>query len=238
MAIMEKVETHRSRLRYFYVTMLREPMLRFISEYRHVQRGANWPQQHMCNGRMPTAEEILSCHDTDGWENVTLDAFLACESNNAFNRQTRMLADLPLSGCYERGAMTATERYRVMLASAKRNLDNLAFFGLAEQQELTQFLFEQTFKLRFTVAFAQTNGSSWRMGVTQAQSDRVRAGNALDTELYRHAESVFAERVAATKARFPAAYERFMKKVNASDASRRGSRAKASYTEPREGKLY
>lgn len=28
--------------RYFYITILRNPVLRFLSEWRHVQRGATW----------------------------------------------------------------------------------------------------------------------------------------------------------------------------------------------------
>ncbi|XP_014672477.1 PREDICTED: heparan-sulfate 6-O-sulfotransferase 2-like [Priapulus caudatus] len=211
-----KVEGSIASRRYFYVTILREPMSRLISEFRHVRRGATWNKsRHMCNGRYPTADELPPCYKTDVWEDVTLDAFLACESNLAFNRQTRMLADLRLVGCYDRDAMTTDERDGVMLASAKHNLDNLAFFGLAEQQELTQFLFQQTFKLRFTVVFAQADSSkSANTPVTHAQSERIRSRNVLDVELYRHAERVFAARVAAMTAQFPAEYERFVKEVN------------------------
>jgi hypothetical protein len=60
---------------------------------------------------------------------VTLHEFLSCPYNLAFNRQTRMLADLSLVHCYNSGAMPKAERDRILLASAKANLKNMAFFG-------------------------------------------------------------------------------------------------------------
>jgi len=51
-------------------------------------------------------------------------------------RQTRMLADLSLIGCYNSSYMNQEERNRVMLASAKRNLLSIAFFGLTEFQKV------------------------------------------------------------------------------------------------------
>ena len=43
--------------RYFYLTMIREPLHRFLSEFRHVQRGATWKaSRHSCDGRLATAQ--------------------------------------------------------------------------------------------------------------------------------------------------------------------------------------
>lgn len=47
-----------------------------------------------------------------------------------------MLADLSLVGCYNSSYMNEEERKRVMLASAKRNLLSIAFFGLTEFQKV------------------------------------------------------------------------------------------------------
>jgi len=47
-----------------------------------------------------------------------------------------MLADLSLIGCYNSSYMNQEERNRVMLASAKRNLLSIAFFGLTEYQKV------------------------------------------------------------------------------------------------------
>ena len=46
--------------RYFYATMVRDPIHRFLSEFRHVLRGATWKaSRHMCNGRLATADVII-----------------------------------------------------------------------------------------------------------------------------------------------------------------------------------
>lgn len=74
------------------------------------------------------------------WINVSLDEFTSCPTNLASNRQTRMLADLALVGCYNRSAMSPTERDRVMLASAKRNLAAMSYFGLTEHQKVLNIL--------------------------------------------------------------------------------------------------
>ena len=51
-----------------------------------------------------------------------------------------MLADLVLVGCYNMSYMPShAERNRVMLASAKRNLAAMAFFGLTEHQKVIKY---------------------------------------------------------------------------------------------------
>ena len=53
----------RSKRRYFYVTFLRDPVSRFLSELKHVQRGATWKDaNHICNGRPPSPEELPDCY--------------------------------------------------------------------------------------------------------------------------------------------------------------------------------
>ncbi|VDK65018.1 unnamed protein product [Gongylonema pulchrum] len=89
------------------------------------------------------------CFDPEiGWDGVSLDEFLACPYNLAFNRQTRMLADLTLINCYDTRANDVATRERIMLASAKANLKNLAFFGLKEYMAESQWMFEQLFRLK------------------------------------------------------------------------------------------
>lgn len=51
-----------------------------------------------------------------------------------------MMCDLTLVGCYNRSHMTADERNKIMLASAKHNLESMAFFALTEYQKVTKFL--------------------------------------------------------------------------------------------------
>lgn len=134
---LDKNEGESAKRRYFYITLLREPLARYMSEYRHVKRGATWKgSRHWCLGRQASAAELPPCYSGKDWLDVNLDEFAACESNLAANRQTRMLSDLALVGCYNKTAMPAHERERVMLASAKRNLAAMAYFGLTEYQKV------------------------------------------------------------------------------------------------------
>ena len=49
-------------------------------------------RQHLlCDSRRNT---IPQCYQTEKWLGVELEDFMACETNMAFNRQTRMIADL------------------------------------------------------------------------------------------------------------------------------------------------
>lgn len=75
----------------------------------------------------------------ENWFGVDLDEFAGCKSNLAVNRQTRMLSDLALVGCYNQSSMTPYERDRIMLASAKRNLKAMSYFGLTEFQKVLCF---------------------------------------------------------------------------------------------------
>lgn len=57
--------------RYLYVSFLREPIRRFISEYKHVQRGATWKSsRHLCSGRPPTYEELPPCYKGPDWRGM------------------------------------------------------------------------------------------------------------------------------------------------------------------------
>ena len=78
----------RSERRYFYVTFLRSPVSRFLSELRNVQRGATWPgSKHVCNGRPPSLKELPKCYEGPDWRNVEIEEFMACYSNLAINRR-------------------------------------------------------------------------------------------------------------------------------------------------------
>lgn len=196
-ALDRKEGVHRKR-RYFYTTFLREPVSRFISEYRHVERGATWlAARHICNGRPPTPEQLPICFDPEvGWEGVSLDDYLACPYNLAFNRQTRMLADLTLVNCYDTHSMEAATRDRIMLESAKNNLKNLAFFGLKEHMADSQWMFEQLFQLKFTKSLADwTKNKSNGTEITEAQMELIKEKNNLDIQLYSYAEKLFFKRL-------------------------------------------
>lgn len=181
---------------YYYITILRDPVSRYLSEWRHVQRGATWKASlHVCDGRSPTLSELPSCYSGDDWSGCTLQEFMDCPYNLANNRQTRMLADLSLVGCYNVSAMSEDDRWAVLLESAKRNLRSMAFFGLTEYQRKTQYLFERTFNLEFIAPFTQLNGTrASSVDVPPETQHRIRLLNRWDVELYEYARDLFLQR--------------------------------------------
>ncbi|XP_029929805.1 heparan-sulfate 6-O-sulfotransferase 3-B-like [Myripristis murdjan] len=192
----DKKNAQMSKRNFYYITMLRDPVSRYLSEWKHVQRGATWKTAlHMCDGRLPTQDELPACYSGEDWTGVTLADFMNCPSNLANNRQVRMLADLSLVGCYNMSFMSELERGRVLLASAKANLRNMAFYGLTEFQRKTQYLFERTFGLRFIQAFTQINSTrAASVGISEKVRWRIEGLNALDVELYEYAKELFLRR--------------------------------------------
>jgi len=197
--------------RYFYITFLREPLARYLSEFKHVARGATWRDSLLrCNGQnwadiLPKCYEDTASEPGD-WEGVELEEFMACKHNLAVNRQTRMLADLALVGCYNGSGsgMEPLKRERVMLASAKANLEKMAYFGLLEQQKVSQYLFEETFSLEFKVQFEQLNRSETHSGPVREKlspdlESKILSLNHLDVDLYKFASSLLMHRFNSMK---------------------------------------
>ncbi|XP_040029674.1 heparan-sulfate 6-O-sulfotransferase 2 isoform X2 [Gasterosteus aculeatus] len=181
---------------YYYITILRDPVSRYLSEWRHVQRGATWRASlHVCDGRSPTLSELPSCYPGDDWSGCSLQEFMDCPYNLANNRQTRMLADLSLVGCYNVSTMNEDERWALLVESAKRNLRGMAFFGLTEYQRKTQYLFERTFNLEFIAPFTQLNGTrASGVDVPDETQRRILRLNRWDLELYEYARDLFLQR--------------------------------------------
>ncbi|CAG9809876.1 unnamed protein product [Chironomus riparius] len=202
---LDKNEGETTKRRYFYITLLRSPISRYLSEFRHVQRGATWKNsRHFCLGRQATPEELPPCYTGDDWMDVALDDFADCQSNLAANRQTRMLTDLALVNCYNKTGMSQKERDRIMLSSAKRNLAAMSFFGLTEYQKISQYIFEETFNLRFAIPFEQHNSTLSMQTydtLTDAQKKKIKDINALDIELYDFAKELMFQRFARLKAK-------------------------------------
>ncbi|XP_029677444.1 heparan-sulfate 6-O-sulfotransferase 2 [Formica exsecta] len=206
---LNKIEGEGIKRRYFYLTIIRDPVARYLSEFKHVQRGATWRgARHWCGG---TQANIPQCYNGSSWKNVTLEQFMACSYNLASNRQTRMLADLSIVGCYN-STLSSTDRDRLMLASAKHNLQYMPFFMLTEYQKVGQYTFEETFKMRFAVAFEQHNAtlSAATMATLSAeQLDTVRRLNSLDLELYEFAKILAFQRFKRLRDRDPHFVQRF-----------------------------
>jgi len=196
--VMDESEKAIVKRRYFYITLIRDPVSRFLSEFRHIQRGATWKNSlHICAGRSPTLQELPPCYNGSNWVNVTLKQFMFCPYNLAINRQTRMLADLSLVGCYNQSFIEPKVRDNILLESAKRNLEKMAFFGICEFQKISQYLFESTFKLHFLHPFIQlneTHSSLFFNELTQADFEQIKALNYLDVKLYQFAKNLLHQR--------------------------------------------
>uniref|UniRef100_A0A8C5AH43 Heparan-sulfate 6-O-sulfotransferase n=1 Tax=Gadus morhua TaxID=8049 RepID=A0A8C5AH43_GADMO len=193
----------KNQRKFYYITLLRDPVSRYLSEWRHVQRGATWKTSlHMCDGRTPTPEELPTCYDGSDWSGCTLQQFMDCPYNLANNRQVRMLADLSLVGCYNMSTVPEKKRAQLLLDSAKKNLRDMAFFGLTEYQRKTQFLFERTFRLRFIHPFMQYNSTrAAGVDLDNTTIQRIEELNELDMELYDYARDLFQQRYQFTRQR-------------------------------------
>ncbi|XP_029416310.1 heparan-sulfate 6-O-sulfotransferase 2 isoform X5 [Nannospalax galili] len=188
--------TSKSGKNFHYITILRDPVSRYLSEWRHVQRGATWKASlHVCDGRPPTSEELPSCYTGDDWSGCPLKEFMDCPYNLANNRQVRMLSDLTLVGCYNLSVMPEKQRNKVLLESAKSNLKHMAFFGLTEFQRKTQYLFEKTFNMNFISPFTQYNTTrASSVEINEEIQKRIEGLNFLDMELYSFAKDLFLQR--------------------------------------------
>ncbi|KAM6151761.1 heparan-sulfate 6-O-sulfotransferase 2 isoform 2-T2 [Rhynchocyon petersi] len=188
--------TSKNGKNFHYITILRDPVSRYLSEWRHVQRGATWKASlHVCDGRPPTSEELPSCYTGDDWSGCPLKEFMDCPYNLANNRQVRMLSDLTLVGCYNLSVMPEKQRNKVLLESAKTNLKHMAFFGLTEFQRKTQYLFEKTFNMNFISPFTQYNTTrASSVEINEEIQKRIERLNFLDMELYSYAKDLFLQR--------------------------------------------
>ncbi|CAL2050080.1 unnamed protein product [Caenorhabditis brenneri] len=196
--VLDKQAGHKKKRNYFYTTFLRNPTDRFISEFRHVQRGATWiSSKHVCDGRPASVNDLPTCFDPRiGWEGVSLEEFISCPYNLAFNRQTRMLSNLSLVGCYEHLRKPSYEQDKIMMDSAKMNLRNMAFFGIKERMDDSQFYFENTFDMKFSRKMSVWGKSKSNDTVlTESQLAYIQNVNKLDWELYEYAVKLFDERV-------------------------------------------
>jgi hypothetical protein len=166
----EKIYPHVDQENFRYFTILREPVRRFLSEWQHVKRGATWKRKNSKKCSSSEYEKCLKKHvqktdlswkTTSTWANVSLNEFVFCDYNPAFNRQTKMLAnydEITLFQCKYDKTQDAE-----LLSSAKEVLSrSLAFFALNEFQSYSEILFENTFGhdfFTFNKQLGQSNDS-------------------------------------------------------------------------------
>ena len=107
-----------------------------------------------------------------------------------------MLADLTLVNCYNTSTLSTAERDKIILQSAKTNLQRMAFFGIMENMTQSQIMFEVLFNMRFTKNMdVWTRDKSSDTVYTEEQRDRMMKRNHLDLQLYEFAVNLFSTRV-------------------------------------------
>ncbi|XP_064454855.1 heparan-sulfate 6-O-sulfotransferase 2-like [Ornithodoros turicata] len=215
--VLDEDEGRPVKRRYFYITVLRDPVTRFRSEWHRFRQNRGWhgsrPHRSRCSSGIASDALTQPCFDGRHPTNVTWDEFLSCSTNPALNRQTRMLANLGLiDACSETasGVMRPEDRDLVLLSSAKLNLQKMAFFGLAEFPKLSQSMFEATFNLSFKRRARSRNflrgrryGKKFMEEKMPGQVERVTAANSLDVELYNHAKELLFSRFEKVKGKDP-----------------------------------
>ena len=199
---LDQIEGQSAKRRYFFMTQLRDPVKRFLSEYYRWTRspavsGSN--TQHTCRGKQITI--VDQCNMT---QTTTMQEWISCPNNLALNRQTRMLADLSLVDCYNYTSMSRNDRNLILLNSAKANLHKMAFFAMAEYPKVSMKLFEYTFSLKFQPSLMdQIVDLKWSSKKVKGHTGRdlpdelvelIREGNKLDIELYDYAKSLLFDR--------------------------------------------
>ncbi|XP_067670214.1 heparan-sulfate 6-O-sulfotransferase 2-like [Haliotis asinina] len=186
-------DSRRAQPTYRYITLLRDPLQRFISEFLRTKKLFKWPDMNICQGQFPSQQDLWDC--SEGPRNLTLGRYLSCRSNLAINRQTRMLADLRLVNCYNETGMSEEERDRKLLESAKENLLKMSYFGLTDYQHLSQAVFEKTFHVKFLSDFEQFNVTrASKAAIAPSDLERIAKVNHNDVELYIFAKSLLMER--------------------------------------------
>lgn len=177
---------------YRYLTILRDPVTRYLSEWLHTRRGSDWTNLHMCRGKKASPQDFPPCHKGLTWINVTLNDFIGCPTNPARNRQTYMLADMREVNCYNLTGMEDHVRQKRILLSAKRNLRSMPFFALSEFMNESLFLLQKTIGVTLKkqiTKHSMTKVSS--LHLDQKIIKKIQELNKLDIELYEHAKKLF-----------------------------------------------
>ncbi|XP_015908071.1 heparan-sulfate 6-O-sulfotransferase 2 [Parasteatoda tepidariorum] len=196
--IMDEDEGKPVKRRYFFITVLRDPVKRFLSEFWHARQGQSWSSsRHWCSGVEATENELPVCFDDKDLSQLTLEEFMNCSYNLAINRQARMLSDLALVGCYNSSSLSKEDKDLIILTSAKNNLHKMSFFGLSEFPKVSQYMFETTFGLNFRGKKSSARDGSSKSArkelfkeISAKDIETIKRLNYLDIEIYHYAKDL------------------------------------------------
>jgi hypothetical protein len=186
------------------ITVIREPMARYVSEWSHVERKTRdghkiiFSSTNFCNKEVIMAECLANL--TIDFKNITLEKFTLCQDNLASNRQTRLLADYDESepDC----KLFKPQNKNLLLLNAKKVLTEMSYFALTEYDVLSRKLFEKTFQNLFKFKEFKEKDSKFKYKTSNLLKtlderlvQKIRQLNDLDLELYDYAKKLFFERL-------------------------------------------
>ena len=164
------------------VTMIRDPVRRVISEYKHLSGGVNKPKKNW--------DYVPADKEPKNRENFL--AFLEDQANapGMRNRQTRML-----------GGWHADEQE--MLRRAKKNLAAMPFFGVTELWDESIDMLWRAFGLEHPVGHAHARADAYDgkqvFAMDRELVEEVLQYNTLDEELFQFGKTLFLARLRACK---------------------------------------
>ncbi|MGR3906901.1 sulfotransferase family 2 domain-containing protein [Burkholderia sp. SR8] len=176
-----------------HITMLRDPVQRTVSWYRHAQRHADTYRHRQMNDEGWTLLDFVRDPETN-WDIVnTQTLFLAADFD--YEKLTRD----PVG--YGRAAVreyAARRHDRELLGRAKKRLESFAFFGITERMRdsMNLLAYAMDFFPRFVTP--RLNTSSDRPVVHELSFEEIEAINeltVLDQELYAWGCALFEERL-------------------------------------------
>ena len=160
------------------VTMIRDPVRRVISEYKHLSGGVNKPKKNW--------DYVPADREPKNRENFL--AFLADQANapGMRNRQTRML-----------GGWHADEEE--MLRRAKEHLEAMPFFGVTELWDESIDMLWHAFGLEHPEGHAHARVDAYDgkqvFAIDRELVEEVLRYNALDEELFQFGKALFLTRL-------------------------------------------
>ena len=216
---------------FYFITILREPLARYVSEYKHSLRLYANNYRYLFGGTMCNKPIFLrDCFQKMKIKKITLgnyfsclnstninlelffvciyfnfsflityiEQFSSCEDYVAKNRQTRLLANYNPKD--KSCSIFKDENKKKLLENAKEVLKKMSYFALAEYEELSQKLFEKTFKNSFKfdqkVKFQKHSSTTLtiqNMNITL--KEKLIQLNDLDIKLYNFAKKLFFDRL-------------------------------------------
>ena len=172
------------------ITMLRDPIERFLSHFAQTQRATDLPESTRKHVEHMSIDDFI-----DDTKLLTRLGFL--------DRQTRMIAtkfnfDDPSELPQLIRASYMPEASRIETQFAVRLLETFAFFGLSERFQDSLYLLAYTFGWQPIGDFQKLNVAPLkphRRDISPDTLNRIAAKNALDMELYKYAQQLFETRV-------------------------------------------